>query len=98
MNRAMIDYRYDEQSLRIIEVDNTEDMEFNIQIVDEGAYLEGIKQVKAFFDDNRVYTDVLFYAYNNNEYRVIVREDYYVDFILAMFKHRLLKSVEWKNA
>jgi hypothetical protein len=94
----MIDYRYDDQSIRIIEVVNMEDMEFKIQIIGEGAYVEGIKQVKAFFDDNRVYTDVLFYAYNNREYRVIVRKDYYVDFILSMFKHRLLKSVEWTDA
>jgi hypothetical protein len=94
----MIDYSYDDQSIRITEVVNMEDMEFKIQIINEGAYLDGIKQVKAFFDDNRVYTDVLFYAYNNREYRVIVRKDYYVDFILSMFKHRLLKSVEWMNA
>lgn len=43
-----------------------------------------------------MYTVVLFYAYANHEYRVIVRRDYYVDFLLEMMKHRLLRSAEWK--
>lgn len=58
--------------------------------------MDKIKQVKKLFEDNEVYTDVLFYAYGNHEYRVIVRRDYYTDFVLALMKHhRLLQSVEW---
>jgi hypothetical protein len=43
-----------------------------------------------------VYTDVLFYAYPDQTYKVIVRRDYYVEFVLELMKHKLLQSVEWK--
>jgi hypothetical protein len=70
-------------------------MEFRISILQENPYLEGMKQVQRKFEDDRVYTDALFYLYPNHEYRVIVRKDYYIDFVLELMKHRLLQSVEW---
>ncbi|MDI4649300.1 hypothetical protein [Cohnella hashimotonis] len=94
----MLKYRFDETALRIEESANENDVEFRIAIVsDHSPMLEGLKRVRQEFDENRVYTDVLFYHYPNHEYKVIVRKDYYVDFVLELMKQRVLRSVEWAD-
>jgi hypothetical protein len=91
----MLTYRYDQDVIRISESGNENDIEFRIRILQENTYLDGMKLVQKEFEDNQVYTDALFYLYPNHEYRVIVRKDYYNDFVLELMKHRLLQSVEW---
>jgi hypothetical protein len=91
----MLTYRYDQDVIRISESGNENDIEFRIHILQENTYLDGMKLVQKEFEDNQVYTDALFYLYPNHEYRVIVRKDYYNDFVLELMKHRLLQSVEW---
>lgn len=91
----MLTYRYDTQALEIVESENESDIEFRIRMPEKSPYVESLKRVRDFFESNEVYTDVLFYAYPNQEYIVNVRKDYYTDFILEMFKQKLLKSVEW---
>lgn len=91
----MLIYEYDHNVIRVNETDNGNDVEFRIHILQEEPYLDGIKNVQREFEDNDVYTDVLFYIYANHEYRVIVRKDYYDDFILELMKQRLLQSVKW---
>ncbi|MBP3962603.1 hypothetical protein [Paenibacillus lignilyticus] len=59
--------------------------------------MERIRQVWHFFDQNKDYTDVLFYAYPNHEYRVIVRQEHYVDFLTELFKAQLLLRLEWST-
>ena len=88
-------YRFDDQRITINETVNGSDAEFEIKIIDEEAMLAGLKEVKKKFEDNDIYTDALFYAYEHHQYKVIVRSDYYVDFIMALMGHQLLKSVEW---
>ncbi|WP_409300214.1 hypothetical protein [Peribacillus sp. SCS-155] len=92
----MLTYRFNEDELYIKEIENGNDVEFNIQFPPQSTLMEELKKIERHFDDNRVHTDVLFYVYPNHEYRVIVRHDYYTDFVLALMKHRLLQSVEWK--
>ncbi|WP_305025291.1 hypothetical protein [Paenibacillus lacisoli] len=82
--------------LKIKEEKQDTDIHFQIQIKDD-RYLEQFKLVLQFFDDNKVYTDVLSYPYENHEYRVIVREDYYNDFLAEMLKARLLQSLKWND-
>ncbi|WP_217596708.1 hypothetical protein [Cohnella sp. GbtcB17] len=92
----MLNYSYDEAALRIGESANENDVEFHIALsTDDPSILAGLKRVRQEFDENRVYTDVLFYHYPNHEYKVIVRKDYYVDFVLELMKQRVLRSVEW---
>ncbi|SFB60062.1 hypothetical protein SAMN05216312_11675 [Cohnella sp. OV330] len=92
----MLNYSYDEAALQISESANENDMEFRIVLAtDDPSILAGLKQVRQEFDENRVYTDVLFYHYPDREYKIIVRKDYYVDFVLELMKQRLLKSVAW---
>ncbi|SEM93749.1 hypothetical protein [Lihuaxuella thermophila] len=93
----MLTYQYNQDIIRIRETVNKDDVEFHIQVLKEKPFVDHLKQVQNFFEDNEVYTDVLFYAYADHEYRVIVRHDYYTDFILALMKHRLLQSVKWEK-
>jgi len=88
-------YRYNQDSIEMSESIMETDIEFEIRVIAEHGKT-GIKKIKKFFEEDRVYTDVLFYAYENYRYRVIVRKDYYVDFILALLKHHLIESAEWK--
>lgn len=94
---AVLAYSYNEQVIQIQQSSNDKDVEFLIEILQTEPYVEKLKKVRHFFEDNRVYTDVLFYALADHKYKVIVRSDYYVDFILELMKHRLLESVEWKS-
>ncbi|GAX89927.1 hypothetical protein [Effusibacillus lacus] len=91
----MIRYQYDENALSITEQKNENDIEFIIKIKDEDQYLQAIRQVRADFDHNDIHTDALFYTHPDHEYQVIVRKEYYIDFILCLFKHQLVKSLTW---
>ncbi|MBC8079283.1 MAG: hypothetical protein H7X86_02995 [Gorillibacterium sp.] len=88
-------YRFDQANLKINEIDMGTDTEFEIQILNDGPLLRGIKEIHKAFDENKDYTDVMFYIYEHHQYKVIVRKDYYSDFVLALMKHKLLLSVEW---
>ncbi|GIO32176.1 MULTISPECIES: hypothetical protein [Paenibacillus] len=92
----MLIYRCNEDVARITETVNGEDVEFRIRLLQEEPYLNRLREIRKHFEDNDVYTDALFYVYKNHEYGAIVRKDYYVDFVLALMKHGLLRSVEWK--
>lgn len=91
----MLKYSYNLNVIQIKEVPNGDDCEFQIKILQESPYLEGIKNVQRVFEENKVYTDVLFYAYENHRYKIIVRKDYYVPFMLELMKQRLLTKLEW---
>ncbi|MFD2328887.1 hypothetical protein ACFSR7_06460 [Cohnella sp. GCM10020058] len=94
----MLSYRFDESILRISESANENDVEFRIILAtEEPSVLAGVERVRQAFDENRVYTDVLFYHYPDHEYKVIVRKDYYTDFVLELMKQRLLQSVAWTS-
>jgi hypothetical protein len=92
---TVLKYRYDPQELSIEEIENDADVEFKIRILEDKPHVEGMRQIHRYFEENEVYTDVLFYVYPNHEYTVRVRKDYYTDFIAELFKRKLLKSVEW---
>ncbi|KIL35534.1 hypothetical protein SD71_12800 [Cohnella kolymensis] len=88
-------YRFDQECVQIREAADGADIEFEIKILQNGILLKGIKEVQKKFEENSVYTDVLFYAYEDHKYKVIVRKDYYVEFILALMERQILRSVEW---
>lgn len=93
----MLKYSYNSDVIKIDETANGNDIEFHIQVLQEEPYLKKLKLVQRHFDDNRVFTDVLFYAHANHHYRVIVRKDYYNDFVIELMRHHLLQSVEWSS-
>jgi hypothetical protein len=87
-------YRYNEAVVQISETPNEADIEFKIHTLTD-EHWAGFKELQKSFEDNEIYTDVLFYAYEDHRCTAIVRQDYYVDFILGLLKHQLLESVEW---
>lgn len=88
-------YRFDHQRITINETVNGSDTEFEINIIDEETMLASFKEVQKKFENNDTYTDALFYAYEHHQYKVIVRGDHYVDFIMALMGRQLLLQVEW---
>ncbi|WP_028549091.1 hypothetical protein [Paenibacillus sp. UNC451MF] len=92
----MLAYNYDDQMIELSETANETDVEFRIRVIGNEPFEQKMKAVQNEFEHNEVLTDVFFYAYKNQAYQFIVRKDYYTDFILALMKHRILRSVEWK--
>ncbi|AMA72276.1 MULTISPECIES: hypothetical protein [Aneurinibacillus] len=92
----MVRYEYDKEGLDIQEHKNGNDKEFVIKIKNPAQYLQALRKVRAYFSNDTVHTDVLFYTHRNNEYHVIVRADYYVIFLLSLFKYRILSRLEWE--
>ncbi|MCL6603636.1 MAG: hypothetical protein K6T94_12230 [Paenibacillus sp.] len=87
-------YQINKDVIELTETEMETDVEFEIRILAEDKWA-GMKKIQKFFEEDSVYTDVLFYAYENHRFRVIVRKDYYVDFILTLMKHRFVESAAW---
>ncbi|GEB78422.1 hypothetical protein SIN01_27670 [Sporolactobacillus inulinus] len=75
---------------------NENDFEFLIHTKTNEA-ADRLRKLREFFDSDRVYTDILFYARKDHEYQVIVRRDVYVPFVVHLLQLQLLKSVEWRT-
>lgn len=90
-------YEWDPSALRIEESADGEDIEFQIDLLSERPYTEAMRQVQACFEANRVHTDVFFYAYPGHRYKVIVRKDFYEDFLLELMRRRLLRALAWES-
>lgn len=93
----MLTYHFDSNTIDISEVENNEDYEFKISLKEPTAHYSNLKEVHHFFEDNKIYTDVLFYVYDKHEYKVVVRKDYYIDFVLTLMKFQLLQQVKWTS-
>lgn len=92
----MLTYQIDSSVLDLQENQDGTDIEFYLKLHD-GNSVDQLRLVQQVFDSNTDYTDVLFYAYANHEYKVIVRQEHYNDFVIELFKARLLRSLEWTD-
>lgn len=90
-------YRIDSERVQIRETANEGDVEFELTFLQEEPLLSSMREVQKRFEDNDVYTDVLFYLNQDQErqYKIIVRNDFYEDFLLALLKYRILEGLEW---
>lgn len=89
-------YDWDPNIVDIKEEEVLNDIEFTIRVLAQ-PYFETMRHIQKIFEANDVITDLFVYAYPNHEYRVVVRKDYYGDFILQLLKYHLLTKVEWKE-
>ena len=89
-----IEYIYDKNLLEIKEVANGNDMEFLITLF-ETELKKKLVKVRQYFDENKVLTDIHFYIHSNNNFQVIVRNDFYNEFIIQLFSQQLLKEIKW---
>ncbi|MEY4480502.1 MAG: hypothetical protein RLZZ267_1180 [Bacillota bacterium] len=91
----VIFYDWNKNEIDIQRNENNEiDIEIFIRILDPGK-IAGMEAISNYFDENNILTDVFIYAYENQEYKVVVRKDFYVDFMIALFKYRLINKIEW---
>ncbi|MCP3773933.1 hypothetical protein NLX71_11540 [Paenibacillus sp. MZ04-78.2] len=94
----MLYYEYDRELLTIEEQSNGQDVEFRMKLHRPDAGVEkAVKRIRDYFDDNDVITDVLFYAHEDGEYQWIVRHDFYEDFVISLFRHRLVQRMAWEQ-
>ena len=90
----MINYYIFPEGFTLTEENNDNDYEFIIAIHDIKTYLPAMALVCEQLEresSSRVYI----YYHQNNEYQFIVRHDYYIDFILCLFKSKFICSVKW---
>ncbi|WHY78816.1 hypothetical protein QNH20_06715 [Neobacillus sp. WH10] len=87
-------YKYDEKLLELMETANGDDFEFSITLLNSELKKSMIK-VREFFEENKVITDIHYYIHPNNRYQVIVRKDFYNEFIIQLFRQQLLKEIIW---
>ncbi len=91
----MIVYTSAQEGFTLKEMKNEDDYEFTITIQDVERFLPAMKQIQDHFEEVGPLTDVLFYVHQQHEFHIIVRRDYYVDFILSLCKYQFVDSVKW---
>lgn len=89
----MLTYEFDKAAVDIRETANENDIEFTIRLLKEFPEPNPMKLVQHTFEHDEVLTDALFYAYPNQEYKAIVRKDFYDDFVLELMRRGLLTCV-----
>ncbi|WP_423801395.1 hypothetical protein [Neobacillus sp. SAB-20_R2A] len=89
-----VEYKLNEKLIELTEKKNGDDFEFSITLLSK-EQKKGIEKVRQYFDDNKVLTDIHFYIHANNRYQVIVRNDFYNDFLIQLFKEQFLLEVKW---
>jgi len=88
-------YEFNKELLSITEKVNEEDIEFAIVFKNE-KFAEKFEKVHQYFDLNEVHTDALFFTNKDGSNQIIVKKDYYEDFILQLFKQQFLELVKWE--
>lgn len=89
-----LSYKYDETRITLSETKSDTDIEFHLTLLDSNLKPQ-LEKVEKHFHENNIVTDVLVYVHKNHEYQIIVRTDFYEEFILQMFKQKLLLELKW---
>ncbi|WML57334.1 hypothetical protein [Neobacillus sp. PS2-9] len=89
-----VEYKFDAQLLEIKETTNGDDLEFTITLLDN-QLKKGLKLVREYFEENKILTDIHYYIHPNNRYQIIVRKDFYNEFLIQLFRQGLLQEVKW---
>lgn len=89
-----IEYKLNEQLIDLKESANGDDVEFLITVLDENVKNQ-LKKIREYFAENNILTDVHFYTLANNRYQLIVRKDFYLEFVFQLFKQQLVEEMKW---
>ncbi|MEH7746372.1 hypothetical protein V7659_15200 [Neobacillus drentensis] len=87
-------YKYNEQFLELKETLNGDDFEFTLTFVDN-KWKKKIEEIREYFDTNDILTDIHFYIHPNNRFQIIVRKDFYNEFIIQLFKQQIVEEIIW---
>ncbi|UFJ42829.1 hypothetical protein LOK74_10180 [Brevibacillus humidisoli] len=91
----MVSYTYDDAQIEVSESKNDEDVTFNV-IVKTDEMRERVKELRSYFEENKDYTDAMFYSHQDGHYEVIVRNKFYLVFLLHAFRFRCIQSLSWE--
>ncbi|WP_066251715.1 hypothetical protein [Neobacillus drentensis] len=89
-----LEYRYDEQLLDLKETANGDDFEFTLTFVNSN-WKEKIARIRTYFDENNILTDTHFYIHPNNKIQIIVRKDFYHEFLIQLFRQQIVEEIKW---
>ncbi|MBT2721824.1 MULTISPECIES: hypothetical protein [unclassified Bacillus (in: firmicutes)] len=89
-----VEYKYNEQLLDLKETANGDDFEFTLTFV-ENKWKKKIEEIRGYFDSNNILTDIHFYIHPNNRFQIIVRKDFYNEFIIQLFRQQIVKEIKW---
>ncbi|MEH7504494.1 hypothetical protein V7152_21180 [Neobacillus drentensis] len=87
-------YKYVEKLLELHETANGDDFEFTLTFVDH-KWKEKIEKIREYFDANNILTDIHFYIHPNNRIQIIVRKDFYNEFIIQLFRQQIVEAIKW---
>ncbi|NHM31866.1 hypothetical protein [Neobacillus terrae] len=90
-----LNYEFNKELLSITEKVNEEDIEFSI-VFKNVKLAEKLEKVHQYFDLNEIHTDALFFTNKDGSNQIIVKKDFYEDFILQLFKQQLLERLKWE--
>ncbi|WP_059172791.1 hypothetical protein [Bacillus sp. FJAT-27445] len=88
-------YTYDRTRLEIVEKQDGTDVEFTLNFADP-ALEKSFSSVRDYFYGNDDLTDAYFYTSLDKQAKVSLKQEYYTEFLLQLFKNQLLLSLEWK--
>ncbi|RDU35260.1 hypothetical protein DRW41_19295 [Neobacillus piezotolerans] len=88
-------YTYDQKRLDIREKRDGEDFEFTIIFTDQ-ALEKQFNAVRDYFYGNDDLTDAYFYKSIDKQATVSLKQEYYTEFLLQLFKNKLILSLLWK--
>ncbi|MBS4172263.1 hypothetical protein [Bacillus sp. FJAT-49736] len=91
-----IKYEMNENVVFMSEKEREDGIDIMLKPKNEEA-VKKLHEVRNFFERDKVYTDVLFYTYEDKQVQVIVRDDSYVVLLAAMFRWQLIKKLEWNE-
>lgn len=89
-------YKYNDAIMALKEIRNGDDIEFHLTFYRQELKTKLLK-IKEFFDQNDILTDLLIYTHSDKHIQVIVRKDFYLDFLLQLFKQQLLEEIKWEK-
>lgn len=87
-------YNYNEGLLELKETINGEDIEFNISSLGTDIKKQ-MYNIQEYFNQNDILTDILVYTHTHKKYQIIVRKEFYTDFVLQLFKQQLILEIKW---
>lgn len=88
-------YTYDKGRLEIVEKRDGDDLEFTLRFSDQ-ALEKQFNAVRDYFYGNDDLTDAYFYTSLDKQETVSLKEEYYTEFLLQLFKNKLLLTLMWK--
>ncbi|MBB2479531.1 hypothetical protein H5P36_04960 [Bacillus sp. APMAM] len=89
-----IKYEMNENVVIINETKREDGIEIMFKPKNDEAF-KRLHEVRNFFERDKVYTDVLFYTFEDNQVQIIVRDDSYAVLLAALFRWQLVKKLEW---